>query len=72
MSTTQMKSRLIALISTVNDNKALKDIYELLTSRIKVSTEDAKIDSIKRGLSQIQNGNTLPHKEAKKIYQKWL
>ncbi|MBW8049283.1 MAG: hypothetical protein FVQ77_02860 [Cytophagales bacterium] len=33
---------------------------------------DVQIASIERGLSQIEQGKVISHKEVRKIYEKWL
>ncbi|MBA3706234.1 MAG: hypothetical protein H0W84_10160 [Bacteroidetes bacterium] len=73
MSTAELKFNLHSLIDGINDSKTLKTIYTLLSKEVDPSSNEAeKIESIKRGLAQIKKGQTLKHKEVKKIYQKWL
>jgi hypothetical protein len=73
MSTAELKYSLHSLIDKINDSKTLSALYTLLSKNIEASDNDSeKVKSIKRGLLQIKKGQTVSHKEAKKIYQKWL
>ena len=74
MSTVELKYSLHSLIDNISDSKTLNAIYTLLSKTFDVSAdnEKAKIASVKKGISQIAKGQTVNHKEVKKIYQKWL
>ena len=69
------KVRLIERITRVDDpaiidqiNAILEhdegDFYDELTNKQRISAQ--------KGLSQVESGNTVPHKEVKKLYQQWL
>ncbi len=72
MSTTELKYSLHSLIDKINDSKTLNAIHTLLSKNIETQNDSEKVESIKRGLSQINKGQTVSHKEVKKVYQKWL
>lgn len=75
MSIEAQKIRLIERITQVENQAVLDQIHALLESGEKDFygdlTEDQR-ESIQRGLSQLESGNTVPEAEAKEIYKKWL
>jgi len=55
---------LLSKIKKIFEQEKEDDFYNNLT--------DAQIASIERGLSQIEQGKVISHKEVRKIYEKWL
>jgi predicted transcriptional regulator len=72
MSTAELKSNLINLISRINDNSKLQAIYTLLSSADKVDGTDwwdelshTEKASIEKGLEDYKNGNVFTSEQVK-------
>ena len=70
------KLEIIKWVTSLKDNTAIERLRMLRTNPKKsdwwneiTSEEKAAID---KGLSDIKAGRVIPHKEAKKLYEKWL
>jgi len=72
-----IKSELHAIIDQANDLKVLEAIRTLLRSKTDEQDfwnqlPDIQKKSIERGLKQADNGQTTPHEDVMKKYEKWL
>jgi predicted transcriptional regulator len=72
-----VKSDLFALIEQTNDLKVLEAIRVLLLSNVQEQDfwdqlPDFQKHSIEKGLTQVEQGNTIAHEEVMKKYEKWL
>ena len=70
------KLEIIKWVTSLKDTTAIERLRMLRTNPKKsdwwneiTSEEKAAID---KGLSDIKAGRVIPHKEAKKLYEKWL
>ena len=70
------KLEIIKWVTSLKDNTAIERLRMLRTNPKKsdwwneiTSEEKAAID---KGLADIKAGRVIPHKEAKKLYEKWL
>ena len=70
------KLEIIKWVTSLKDTTAIERLRMLRTSPKKsdwwneiTSEEKAAID---KGLADIKAGRVIPHKEAKKLYEKWL
>jgi len=66
-------------LDKVNDATLINALKQLLTYANKSKEPDfydslskGQVEAIERGLAQIENGQTVPHSEAKKLYRQWL
>ena len=66
-------------LDKVNDTNLIDALKQLLTYANKSKEPDfydslskGQVEAIERGLAQIENGQTVPHSEAKKLYRQWL
>lgn len=69
------KIDLIQWLTTLEDPDLIQKLIELRKNESKnwwneISESEKK--SIKKGISEADNGILKPHSEAKKIYEKWL
>ncbi|MBE0638121.1 MAG: hypothetical protein IH598_06365 [Bacteroidales bacterium] len=72
-----VKSDLFALIEQTNDMKVLEAIRILLQKNVQEQDfwdqlPEFQKKSIEKGLSQVEQGNTIAHEEVMKKYEKWL
>lgn len=71
----KIKLDLIQWLASLDDSSLIQKILELRSKEAKnyqgVMSETEK-ESVERGLSDAENGKLKPHKEAFKIYEKWL
>ena len=70
------KIEIIKWVTNLKDSAALEKLRMLRTSPKKKDwwdeiSEEEKI-AIERGLADVKQGKVKPHKEAKKLYEKWL
>lgn len=77
MNTIELKSDLHNLIDKVNDVNILNAIKAILSKQVSdVDFWDELPlnvqESVKRGIEQAKNGETKPHSEVIKKYEKWL
>jgi hypothetical protein len=71
------KNDLIHWIEGLEDNITLQEIIRLKeksenNSEFLNSLSELERASILKGLEDVKNGNTLPHSEVRKKYEKWL
>ena len=69
------KVRLIERIVQVDDPLVIDQINAILEqdeNDFYDELTDEQKASARQGLSQVASGETIPHAEAKKIYQRWL
>ena len=69
------KLELIQWISTVEDNAIIKKLMKIRNKETKDwwdSISDAEKNSIEKGIMDADNGDVVPHSEARKRYEKWL
>ncbi len=78
---TDIKAGLHEMIDQVKDVGILQAVYVILEREKKHQEGDedfydslhpALQASIERGLAQIKNGQTVPHEQVRKRYEKWL
>ena len=71
------KLNLIEWISRLNDSSMIENLRTIMDNYSKSKDwyddlNDAELESINRGLKDIQEGRLHSHEEAKKIYEKYL
>jgi hypothetical protein len=69
------KIDLIQWLTTLNDESTLNKIIDLRKTESKDwwnSISKSEKESIEKGIKDADIGNTVPHKTAKNIYEKWL
>ncbi|MDO5523825.1 MAG: hypothetical protein Q4G48_07260 [Bacteroidia bacterium] len=69
------KLELIQWLSTVEDNAIIKKVMQIRNEEVSDwwdSISNAEKDSIEKGIIDADNGNVVPHSEARKQYEKWL
>ncbi|VAW28442.1 hypothetical protein MNBD_BACTEROID07-922 [hydrothermal vent metagenome] len=70
-----IKIELIQWLTTLDDKSLLQKIIDLRNHQTKDwwnEISDAEKASIKKGISDAENGKLNSHSEARKIYEKWL
>jgi predicted transcriptional regulator len=77
MENLSIKSDVIALVEKVSDLQVLEAIRVLLTNKVDDqdfwdTLPDFQKKSIERGLEQAAKGETRPHEEVMKKYEKWV
>jgi hypothetical protein len=77
MENLEIKTDLYRLIDSVNDLKVLEAMKVLLKSQVDEKDfwdylPEQQKRSIERGLEQAENGETKPHEEVMKKYEKWF
>jgi len=74
MNIKSQKLEILQMLITTNDSALLSRVKKLFEKSVDRSDEisEAKLASIKRGLEQIEKGETIPHSEVRKVYEKWL
>ena len=69
------KIELIQWLTTLEDKSLIEKILDLRKSEISNWVNDSsenELQSIKKGITDADNGNLKPHSEARKVYEKWL
>lgn len=70
------KIEIIKWVTTLNDETSIERLKMLKNSRSKTDwwnqISDEEKNAIDKGLEDIKAGRLKPHKEVKKIYEKWL
>jgi len=70
------KLDLINWITTLEDKTSLELLKVLKEEQKEVdwsdNISDEERNAIEEGLSDLKKGNTKPHSEVKKVYEKWL
>ena len=69
------KLELIQWLTTLEDKSLIEKILDLRKSEISNWVNDSsenELQSIKKGITDADNGNLKPHSEARKVYEKWL
>ena len=69
------KLELIQWLTTLEDKSLIEKILDLRKSQISNWVNDSsenELQSIKKGITDADNGNLKPHSEARKVYEKWL
>ncbi len=70
------KLEIIKRVTNLSDDTALERLRLLRTQSKKIDwwehISEAEQASIEKGLDDIKAGRVKPHKEAKKLYEKWL
>ena len=72
---TNIKDRLIKKIQEVEDLEVLEEIYSWLEDESHQDvyvTSDAQKRAIKKGLKQVENGQTLTEEQANREIDQWL
>lgn len=76
MNTDELKSHLHSLIDKVEDPKILNALRAILSKEVRGDFWDelplSVQESVKKGMEQANRGETRPHSEVMKKYQKWL
>ena len=77
MDNVELKSDLHSLIDKVEDTTILNAIRVILSMEVKEGDFWDELplsvqESVKRGMEQAQRGETRPHSEVMKKYEKWL
>jgi predicted transcriptional regulator len=67
MSTTELKYNLFKAIDSINDSKALKDIYSFITKKTVIDFWDElsfeEKEAIEEGIAQAERGELISHEE---------
>ena len=71
------KEKLINKISNINDESILEEIMEIVELEFEMTGDEIQLTSkqksfIDQGLKDIESGNIITDKEAKKITKEWL
>lgn len=70
------KLEIIKWVTTLKDEASIERLKMLKDSRLKTDwwdqVSDEEISAIDKGLADIKAGRIKPHKEVKKLYEKWL
>ena len=73
MSTTELKYNLFKVIDSINDNKALKDIYSFITKKTDADFWDAltleQKEEINAALKELDAGLGIPHEKVMAKYK---
>jgi predicted transcriptional regulator len=77
MNTVELKTDLHSLIDKVEDATILNAIRAILSKEVREDDFWAELplsvqESVKKGMEQAKRGETRPHSEVMKKYQKWL
>jgi len=71
-----LKLNLITWITAIQDVETLSFLEQLQQQQIESGwwndISEYERQSIEKGLLEAENGNTIPHFEVKKLYEKWL
>lgn len=71
MDLTVERNKIKEAISQINNPELLNSIKELINSNL-TEDNDSMIESIKRGLEDVEQGKVTPHDTVRKKYEKWL
>ena len=70
------KLEIIKWVTTLKDEASIERLKMLKDSRLKTDwwdqVSDEEISAIDKGLADLKAGRIKPHKEVKKLYEKWL
>lgn len=70
------KLEIIKWITTLKDEASIEKLRMLMNSTTKFDwwkeISEEELSSIEKGLEDIKAGKMRPHKEVKKLYEKWL
>lgn len=70
------KLEIIKWVTTLKDETSIQRLKMLKEQRTKddwwLQITDEEKSAIDKGLADIKEGRTKPHKEVKKLYEKWL
>lgn len=70
------KLEIIKWVTTLNDETSIEKLKMLRGNKVKTDwwseISDEEKNAIDKGLADIKAGRVRPHKEAKKLYEKWL
>ncbi|MFD2033915.1 hypothetical protein ACFSKL_03880 [Belliella marina] len=70
------KLEIIKWITTIKDETSIEKLRMLMNSTIDIDwleqISDEELNSIEKGLEDIKAGRVKPHKDVKKLYEKWL
>jgi predicted transcriptional regulator len=74
MNIKSQKLEILQMLIATRDSDLLKEVKKVFKQSTDKSDDisEAKLASIKRGLEQIEKGQTIPHSEVRKAYEKWL
>jgi predicted transcriptional regulator len=74
MNIKSQKLEILQMLIATQDSTLLKEVKKMFKQSDEKGEDisEAKLASIKRGLEQIEKGETIPHSEVRKIYEKWL
>lgn len=77
MNTVELKTDLHSLIDKVEDVAILNAIRAILSKEVRKEDFWDELplsvqESVKKGMGQAQRGETIPHAEAMKKFEKWL
>ena len=65
-----MKIDMLQRLLTIDSEDILLEIEKILDRDLEMNPSLA--ESIQAGLANIQRGETIPHEEVRKLYDKWL
>ncbi|HEY4195025.1 MAG TPA: hypothetical protein VGM63_05795 [Mucilaginibacter sp.] len=72
----ELKKKLIAKISNIDDDELLDHISRLIDFELKMDEvyemSPGEIEAVNEGLEQLKNGQWLSHEEANKQIDEWL
>lgn len=71
MTAIEIKNRLIEKINTITDEALLNDLMEFIEGDV-FRFSDAHKTAVNTAIEQIENGEYLTHKQAKKEIEAWL
>ncbi len=74
MSTLELKNSIISKINTIEDEKFLKEIIEIINgqkSKI-IILDEFQLNAIEAGIEQINNGNYIKNDKLNSEIEKWL
>lgn len=76
MNTQQIKENIIAAINQSDNPVFLMEVSKLIDIDLEnekvIKLKKDQVDELKTAIAQIENGESLTHKEAKKQAEKWL
>ncbi|MBI1286334.1 MAG: hypothetical protein GC178_02040 [Flavobacteriales bacterium] len=65
------KIELIQWLTTIEDARLLKKLLDFRDATT-YELSEAEKQAVDEGLEDLQNGDVIPHAEARKTYEKWL
>ncbi|MCH7397258.1 hypothetical protein MM236_04620 [Belliella sp. DSM 107340] len=70
------KLEIIKWVTTIKDETSIEKLRMLMNSTTEIDwleqISDEELNSIEKGLEDIKAGRVKPHKDVKKLYEKWL